>query len=223
MRIPCADDSAHRLRRRRMSRPQREDVRFRSQGVECGAWIYPSGGPQPGPCLVLAHGFDGVRDQRLDRYAERFADSGWNAFVFDYRHFGDSEGSRGSSEQSRPARGLALGDRLRPRVARRSTASGSRSGGRRLRRPRRPIGRRGRSELPRSSPRSLHRRALGAARSPVPRRRSPGLRRRSPWTGSPRSPAASRCRSRRSRRRVRAGRCSHPGAFTGYTSRPRTA
>jgi acetyl esterase/lipase len=43
--------------------------------------------------VVLAHGFDGVRDQRLDRYAERFAECGWNAFVFDYRYFGESDGT----------------------------------------------------------------------------------------------------------------------------------
>jgi fermentation-respiration switch protein FrsA (DUF1100 family) len=41
---------------------------------------------------VLAHGFDGVRGQALDAYAERFVAHGLAAFVFDYRHFGDSDG-----------------------------------------------------------------------------------------------------------------------------------
>jgi alpha/beta superfamily hydrolase len=29
---------------------------------------------------------------RLDAYAEAFAEAGYHALVFDYRHFGDSEG-----------------------------------------------------------------------------------------------------------------------------------
>lgn len=40
----------------------------------------------------MAHGFSGVREQRLDAYAERFARAGLAALVFDYRHFGASEG-----------------------------------------------------------------------------------------------------------------------------------
>ena len=44
------------------------------------------------PCVVMAHGFSGVREQRLDAYAERFAEAGLAALVFDYRHFGASEG-----------------------------------------------------------------------------------------------------------------------------------
>jgi fermentation-respiration switch protein FrsA (DUF1100 family) len=40
----------------------------------------------------MAHGFSGVREQRLDAYAERFADAGMAVLLFDYRHFGASEG-----------------------------------------------------------------------------------------------------------------------------------
>ena len=40
----------------------------------------------------MAHGFSGVRENRLDAYAERFAQAGLAALVFDYRHFGASEG-----------------------------------------------------------------------------------------------------------------------------------
>ena len=42
--------------------------------------------------VVLAHGWTGVREQRLDAYAERFAGAGLAALVFDYRHFGASSG-----------------------------------------------------------------------------------------------------------------------------------
>jgi dienelactone hydrolase len=41
---------------------------------------------------VLAHGWSGVREQRLDAFAERFAAAGIAALVFDYRYFGASEG-----------------------------------------------------------------------------------------------------------------------------------
>ena len=73
---------------------QRSDHTFQSAGVPCAAWLYrpedSAGGPVP--CVVLASGFSGTRDQRLDAFAERFAQAGLAALVFDYRHFGDSGG-----------------------------------------------------------------------------------------------------------------------------------
>ncbi len=73
---------------------QRSDVTFQSAGTRCAAWLYrpEESGGGPTPCIVLAHGFSGVRDQRLDAYAERFAQAGLTALVFDYRYFGDSDG-----------------------------------------------------------------------------------------------------------------------------------
>jgi alpha-beta hydrolase superfamily lysophospholipase len=44
------------------------------------------------PIVVLAHGLAGERSQRLDTYAERFAERGYAALAFDYRHFGLSTG-----------------------------------------------------------------------------------------------------------------------------------
>lgn len=44
------------------------------------------------PCVILAHGFAGVREARLSAFAERFAAAGLAAPVFDYRHFGASTG-----------------------------------------------------------------------------------------------------------------------------------
>lgn len=72
--------------------PAREEVAFESHGARCAAWLYRPQGEGTHPCVVLAHGFSGVRDQRLDAYAERFAQAGLAALVFDYRHFGASEG-----------------------------------------------------------------------------------------------------------------------------------
>jgi fermentation-respiration switch protein FrsA (DUF1100 family) len=70
----------------------RIDLIFESDGVRCAAWHYRPDVDGPVPCVVMAHGFSAVRDQRLDAFAERFATAGLACFVFDYRHFGDSEG-----------------------------------------------------------------------------------------------------------------------------------
>jgi alpha-beta hydrolase superfamily lysophospholipase len=70
-----------------------EDLTFRSGGLDCAAWFFrPITGRGPLPCVVLAHGFDGVREQRLDAYAMTFAAAGVAALVFDYRYFGASAG-----------------------------------------------------------------------------------------------------------------------------------
>lgn len=79
------------------SRPPREDLTFDSRGTQCAAWLYRPSTTEdtsqtPPPIIVMAHGFAGVRGLRLDAYGERFAKSGYAVLVFDYRHFGDSEG-----------------------------------------------------------------------------------------------------------------------------------
>ncbi len=70
----------------------RTDSPFDSGGLECAAWLYMPEGQGPHACVVMAHGFSGVREQRLDAYAERFAAAGMAVLVFDYRHFGASQG-----------------------------------------------------------------------------------------------------------------------------------
>ncbi|HEY0632332.1 MAG TPA: alpha/beta fold hydrolase [Thermoleophilaceae bacterium] len=71
----------------------RQDIAFDSGGERCAAWLYTPDSDGPHPIVVLAHGFGGVRDARLWAYAERFADAGLAALIFDYRHFGASGGS----------------------------------------------------------------------------------------------------------------------------------
>jgi uncharacterized protein len=73
---------------------QRSDVRFTSDGQECAAWLYrPAEGTAPPPVIVLGHGLGGVKEMRLDAFAERFCAAGYACVVFDYRHFGDSDGT----------------------------------------------------------------------------------------------------------------------------------
>ena len=65
----------------------RKDVSFAG---EIAAWLYHPEGATG--AVVLGHGLSAVRDQRLPAYAERFAEAGLAALLFDYRHFGASGG-----------------------------------------------------------------------------------------------------------------------------------
>ncbi len=71
---------------------ERENIQFVSGGLRCSGWFYRAQGKETCPCIVLAHGFGGTKEMRLDAYGETFAEEGYHALVFDYRHFGDSEG-----------------------------------------------------------------------------------------------------------------------------------
>ena len=70
----------------------RHDVTFLSDGTPCAAWLYRPEGVANPPIVVLAHGFAAFRDLRLDAYAARFAQAGYAALVFDYRHWGAAAG-----------------------------------------------------------------------------------------------------------------------------------
>ncbi|MBE2317904.1 alpha/beta hydrolase [Solirubrobacter sp. CPCC 204708] len=65
----------------------RQDVTL---GSEVAAWLWHPEGATG--AVVLGHGLSAVRDQRIDAYAERFAQAGLAALLFDYRHFGASSG-----------------------------------------------------------------------------------------------------------------------------------
>jgi pimeloyl-ACP methyl ester carboxylesterase len=41
----------------------------------------------------MAHGLGGIKEMRLDAFAERFSDAGYACLAFDYRNFGASEGA----------------------------------------------------------------------------------------------------------------------------------
>jgi uncharacterized protein len=73
-------------------------ISFDSAGVRCaGTHLRGEGdafADEQGrrPCVVMAHGFAATADSGLMPFAERFAEAGLDALVFDYRHFGASEG-----------------------------------------------------------------------------------------------------------------------------------
>jgi dienelactone hydrolase len=76
-----------------MAAHRREEIEFESGEGRCCGWLYRVDADGPAPCVVMAHGFGARKEARLDAFAERFADAGFAALVFDYRHFGDSTGS----------------------------------------------------------------------------------------------------------------------------------
>jgi alpha-beta hydrolase superfamily lysophospholipase len=83
---------------------KREDLAFRVGGDDCAAWLYPAAGTAAvAPIVVMAHGLSGTRRDRLGPFAERFAEAGIAALVFDHRGFGDSGGE---PDLFRPARQL---------------------------------------------------------------------------------------------------------------------
>lgn len=66
---------------------------FRSGAERCAAWLYPApAAAERAPVVVMAHGLSGTRRDRLGPFAERFAEAGFAALVFDHRGFGDSGG-----------------------------------------------------------------------------------------------------------------------------------
>jgi NADP-dependent 3-hydroxy acid dehydrogenase YdfG/fermentation-respiration switch protein FrsA (DUF1100 family) len=70
----------------------RSDITFTSDSTKCAGWFYVADAHRPAPCIVMAHGLAGVKEMRLDAYAERFLAQGYHVLVFDYRHFGESDG-----------------------------------------------------------------------------------------------------------------------------------
>ncbi|MBE8516774.1 alpha/beta hydrolase [Amycolatopsis sp. H6(2020)] len=70
----------------------RHDVTFVSDDSVCAAWLYLPTGVSSPPAVVLGHGLGATREMRLDAFAERFAQAGFAALAFTYRHFGDSGG-----------------------------------------------------------------------------------------------------------------------------------
>ena len=74
----------------------RQDIEIPCAGESLVGWLYPANdvrNQKEKPALVLAHGLGGVKEDRLDAYAERFSQAGFLCVVFDYRYWGASTGA----------------------------------------------------------------------------------------------------------------------------------
>ena len=68
-------------------------VEFNANGVTLrGSFFTPDSGSGPFPAVVLAHGFSGVKEQALERYAEVICNGGVAALAYDHRCLGSSDG-----------------------------------------------------------------------------------------------------------------------------------
>ena len=70
-------------------------VKFNSSGINCHAWLsYPENyNNEKIPIVIMAHGFGGTKALLLHNYAEQFNKNGYATLVFDYRYWGESEGT----------------------------------------------------------------------------------------------------------------------------------
>jgi uncharacterized protein len=73
---------------------ERQDVEFTVEGdVTLRGWLFVPDGAGPHPGITMAHGFAGVKEHGLERFARLFADAGFVVLVHDHRGFGASDGS----------------------------------------------------------------------------------------------------------------------------------
>ncbi|MEV0672442.1 alpha/beta hydrolase [Mycobacterium sp. NPDC050441] len=73
---------------------ERQDIEFTAEGgVTLRGWLFQPESPGPHPAITMAHGFAGVKEHGLERFARLFADAGFVVLVHDHRGFGASDGS----------------------------------------------------------------------------------------------------------------------------------
>ena len=71
----------------------RKDISFQAGGETCRGWLFlPEASKSSPPVIVLGHGLGGVKEMGLEAYAKRFTAEGYACLIFDYRHFGASDG-----------------------------------------------------------------------------------------------------------------------------------
>jgi fermentation-respiration switch protein FrsA (DUF1100 family) len=72
---------------------QQQDVEFAVEGdVTLRGWLFVPDGAGPHPAITMAHGFAGVKEHGLERFARAFAEAGFVVLVHDHRGFGASDG-----------------------------------------------------------------------------------------------------------------------------------
>lgn len=68
------------------------ELRFVSDGQSCRGDMYLPEGDGPFLTVVMGHGFGLTKACGLEPFRDAFLQAGYAVFLFDYRHFGESEG-----------------------------------------------------------------------------------------------------------------------------------
>ena len=73
----------------------RRDVEFKVEGGDrLRGWLFrPEVEAGPHPAISMAHGYAGVKEHGLERFAWAFAEAGFVVLLHDHRNFGSSDGS----------------------------------------------------------------------------------------------------------------------------------
>jgi hypothetical protein len=74
---------------------ERRDIEFEVEGGDhLRGWLFrPGQGGGPHPAISMAHGYAGVKELGLERFAQAFAEAGFVVLLHDHRNFGSSDGA----------------------------------------------------------------------------------------------------------------------------------
>jgi uncharacterized protein len=75
-----------------MAIAERRNIEFGVEGVTLRGWLFVPGAKGPAAAITLAHGYAGVKEHGMERFAQAFAEAGFVVLVHDHRHFGASDG-----------------------------------------------------------------------------------------------------------------------------------
>jgi dienelactone hydrolase len=77
-----------------MAMAERKNIEFGVEGgVTLRGWLFVPGAKGPAPAITMAHGYAGVKEHGMERFARAFAEAGFVVLVHDHRHFGASDGA----------------------------------------------------------------------------------------------------------------------------------
>jgi len=74
---------------------ERRDIEFEVEGGDrLRGWLFlPEANAGRHPAISMAHGYAGVKEHGLERFARAFAEAGFVVLVHDHRNFGSSDGT----------------------------------------------------------------------------------------------------------------------------------
>ena len=77
-----------------MAIAERKNIEFGVEGgVTLRGWLFVPGAKGPAPAITMAHGYAGVKEHNLERFARAFTEAGFVVLVHDHRNFGASDGA----------------------------------------------------------------------------------------------------------------------------------